>query len=109
MHRANGVLLARGSAPDRWKDAQHGFNTDYGVVRCFAFSLLKSAWLILDLRQEHFVKALESFPSNSNALFLLGMGALEMGFLENAVELMNKSLLLDPDFRAPYVPLGSDR
>ncbi|CAE7682193.1 unnamed protein product [Symbiodinium sp. CCMP2456] len=77
VHRANGVLLARGSAPDRWKDAQ-----------------------------EHFVKALESFPSNSNALFLLGMGALEMGFLESAVELMNKSLLLDPDFRAPYVNLG---
>ncbi|CAE7399578.1 unnamed protein product [Symbiodinium pilosum] len=77
VHRAHGVLLARGSAPDRWRDAQ-----------------------------EHFAKALDSFPSNSNALFLLGMAALEMGLLESAVELMNKSLLLDPDFRAPYVNLG---
>ena len=60
------------------------------------------------LRQEHFVQALDSFPSNSNALFLLGMAALEMGLLESAVELMNKSLLLDPDFRAPYVQLGKE-
>ena len=62
-----------------------------------------------DLRQKDFVNALDAFPSNSNALFLLGMAELEMGLLEGAVELMNKSLLLDPDFRAPYVPPARKR
>jgi len=77
VHRAHGVILARGVTQDRWKDAH-----------------------------VYFGKALDAFPSNSNALFLLGMCALEMGLLEKAVDWMNKSLLLDPDFRAPYVNLG---
>jgi len=77
VHRAHGVLIARGSGSERWKDAH-----------------------------EHFRRAVEAHPSNSNALFQLGLCALELGPLEDAVELMNKSLLLDSDFRAPYVNLG---
>ena len=45
------------------------------------------------LRHEHFRRAVEAHPSNSNALFQLGLCALELGPLEDAVELMNKSCL----------------
>ncbi|CAJ1452628.1 unnamed protein product [Effrenium voratum] len=55
---------------------------------------------------EHFDKAIEVYPTNSNALSLLGICALELGQLQRALILMNKSLLLDSDFRAPYVNLG---
>lgn len=77
VHRAHGVLIARGSGSERWKEARG-----------------------------HFQRAVDAHPSNSNALFQLGMCALELGPLEMAIELMNKSLLLDSDFRAPYVNLG---
>ncbi|CAJ1436830.1 unnamed protein product [Effrenium voratum] len=77
VHRAHGVLIARGPGADRWK-----------------------------LAQEHFDKAIEVYPTNSNALSLLGICALELGQLQRALILMNKSLLLDSDFRAPYVNLG---
>lgn len=77
LHRAHGVLIARGNGPERWKEAR-----------------------------EHFRRAVDAHPANSNALFQLGMCALELGPLDTAIELMNKSLLLDSDFRAPYVNLG---
>jgi len=56
--------------------------------------------------EEHFQKSVEVLPRNANALFWLGMAALEDGRLDEAVDLMNRSLLLDPDFKGPYVNLG---
>ncbi|CAK9103729.1 unnamed protein product [Durusdinium trenchii] len=87
LHRAHGVLIARGNGPERWKEAKLGAESAAG-------------------RREHFRRAVDAHPANSNALFQLGMCALELGPLDTAIELMNKSLLLDSDFRAPYVNLG---
>ncbi|OLP77050.1 hypothetical protein AK812_SmicGene42941 [Symbiodinium microadriaticum] len=77
LSRCHGVLEARSANKDRWEGAKR-----------------------------HFVKSLKHSPSNANALYLLGMCALELGKPQEAVSLMTKSLLLDPDFRAPYVCLG---
>mmetsp|Transcript_1234 Transcript_1234/g.3169 ORF Transcript_1234/g.3169 Transcript_1234/m.3169 type:complete len:862 (-) Transcript_1234:17-2602(-) len=76
--RCHGVLEARSDAKDRWDSAKR-----------------------------HFLKALKCSPANANALYLLGMASLELGKPAEAVTFMNKSLLLDPDFRAPYVNLGA--
>jgi hypothetical protein len=46
---------------------------------------------LLRPRRGHFQRAVDAHPSNSNALFQLGMCALELGPLEMAIELMNKS------------------
>ncbi|CAK9048425.1 unnamed protein product [Durusdinium trenchii] len=75
--RCHGILEARSDARDRWLSAKR-----------------------------HFLKSLKYLESNANSLYLLGMAALELGKPGDAVTLMNKSLFLDPDFKAPYVNLG---
>jgi len=80
IKRARGILLAKeieSNAAERWDSA---------------LPLLKTS--------------LKSFPTNANTLYLLGMASLDKGQPEEAVDLLNRSLLLDPDFRAPYVNLG---
>lgn len=56
--------------------------------------------------ESHFRESLQLQPTNSNALFFLGMVALQMGKPEDAVKFLRRSLLLDPDFRAGYVNLA---
>mmetsp|Transcript_8717 Transcript_8717/g.27331 ORF Transcript_8717/g.27331 Transcript_8717/m.27331 type:complete len:592 (+) Transcript_8717:176-1951(+) len=55
---------------------------------------------------DHLRNAVRLLPTNANALYLLGMAALDQGRIEEARDLLNRSLLLDPDHRAPYVNLG---
>lgn len=84
-------------------------------------SFLNRAWGIITIRtsgvhacsrdqwqeaETFFRKAVACVPTNANALFWLGMAALELGKLDEAIEKMNRSLLLDPDFKGPYVNLG---
>lgn len=54
----------------------------------------------------HLQRSLVMFPTNANSLHLLGMAALFAGKPAEAADLLNRSLLLDPDGRAPYVNLG---
>jgi len=55
-----------------------------------------------------FKRSLELNPLNSTTLYLLGMTCLEEQGQDDqqAVNLMARSLLLDPDFKGPYVNLG---
>uniref|UniRef100_A0A7S4VIS4 Uncharacterized protein n=1 Tax=Alexandrium monilatum TaxID=311494 RepID=A0A7S4VIS4_9DINO len=56
-----------------------------------------------------FKRSLHSMPANSTARFLLGMCLMESGSqgdLQAAVARMEESLLLDPDFKAPYADIG---
>lgn len=54
-----------------------------------------------------FKRSLLHMPSNSTALYLMGMACLELEEPKQAVDWMWKALLLDPDFKAPYVNLGA--
>ncbi|CAJ1372911.1 unnamed protein product [Effrenium voratum] len=81
--------------------------TESFIARCYgvleARSDAKDRW---DTAKRHFQKSLKHLQSNANTLYLLGMAALELGKCGDAVSFMSRSLLLDPDFRAPYVNLG---
>mmetsp|Transcript_2702 Transcript_2702/g.9082 ORF Transcript_2702/g.9082 Transcript_2702/m.9082 type:complete len:1072 (-) Transcript_2702:252-3467(-) len=57
--------------------------------------------------QVHFQKSIENQPANASSLYLLGMAHLEQGQTLLAVEFMRKAMVLDLDFRAPYVNLGA--
>jgi len=53
-----------------------------------------------------FLESQRCLPWNATTLYLLGMCALEAERPDEAVQLFERSLLLDLDFRAPYVCLG---
>jgi len=55
---------------------------------------------------ESFSTSLDFMPSNATSWYLKGMALLELDRVEEAIESMKKSLLLDLDFKAPYVNLG---
>lgn len=59
-----------------------------------------------DNPRQYFKKSLQLLPMNSNALYLMGQAFLDTCQLTQAVEFMTKSMLLDPDFRGPYINLG---
>jgi len=50
-----------------------------------------------------FKKSLETMPTNATTIYFLGMYQLETGKPELALDDIDRSLLLDPDFKAPYV------
>lgn len=77
IERGYGVVEAKTGSTDRWQQAR-----------------------------PKFVRSLALHPMNANSLFLLGMATLESGNLPEALDILNKSVLLDPDFKAPYVNLG---
>lgn len=54
-----------------------------------------------------FLKAVSTLPTSANARFWLGMAGLELSKLEEALKYLNHSLVLDPDFKGPYVNLGA--
>lgn len=56
--------------------------------------------------QPYFAKSLEQMPTNASGRNLLGTCLLEEGSALHAARLFEESILLDPDFRAPYVNLG---
>lgn len=56
--------------------------------------------------KQNFQSSVDWMPTNASSLYLLGRSCLELGELEKAVDFMNKSMLLDPDFKAPYIYLG---
>jgi len=56
--------------------------------------------------EQFFNSALEFFPTNANALYLQGQLHIQDMRIEQGLQFLNRSLLLDPDFKAPYVWLG---
>jgi len=56
--------------------------------------------------QPYLERSLQSNPCNANALFWLGMAMLESDRLDDAIRYMYRSLVLDADFKGPYVNLG---
>lgn len=64
---------------------------------------LYGQWPMADI---HFRKSLAAMPTNASTRYLQGMSCLEQGDGGRAVELMEKALLLDPDFKAPYINIG---
>lgn len=56
--------------------------------------------------QAHFQKSIECLPANASSLYLQGQAHLERGETKLAVDLMRRAMILDLDFRAPYVNLG---
>ena len=77
---------------NKWISPFFGILGMFGLVSLVAFHI-SVGFSLHCLRREHFRRAVEAHPSNSNALFQLGLCALELGPLEDAVELMNKSCL----------------
>mmetsp|Transcript_81639 Transcript_81639/g.141410 ORF Transcript_81639/g.141410 Transcript_81639/m.141410 type:complete len:457 (+) Transcript_81639:892-2262(+) len=59
-----------------------------------------------DLAAQRFEHSVEQHPANATSLYLIGMCALEKGETVKAESYFHKSLLLDLDFKAPYVNLG---
>mmetsp|Transcript_55733 Transcript_55733/g.172941 ORF Transcript_55733/g.172941 Transcript_55733/m.172941 type:complete len:501 (+) Transcript_55733:232-1734(+) len=59
--------------------------------------------------QVHLQRSLKHHPFNASSMYLLGMIKMEdwEPDLEQAVLLMARSIVLDPDFRGPYVNLGA--
>lgn len=53
-----------------------------------------------------FESSLQKLPTNSNTLFFLGYTMLQEERPNEAVVCLNKSLLLDPDYKAGYVNLA---
>lgn len=58
---------------------------------------------------DYFRRSLEDMPANATSLYLLGMHYLEVGSAKAAIEVMEESLFLDPDFKAPYVNIACAR
>mmetsp|Transcript_26575 Transcript_26575/g.76284 ORF Transcript_26575/g.76284 Transcript_26575/m.76284 type:complete len:1065 (+) Transcript_26575:182-3376(+) len=56
--------------------------------------------------QAHFQRSIESLPANASSVYLQGQAYLELGQTELAVDFMRRAMILDLDFRAPYVNLG---
>mmetsp|Transcript_94691 Transcript_94691/g.276916 ORF Transcript_94691/g.276916 Transcript_94691/m.276916 type:complete len:947 (-) Transcript_94691:62-2902(-) len=86
-----------------------------GLARCSAESFLNRGYGILEAltppykwaaAREFFQKSVELLPANAASLYLLGMADLELGNVAEAAAAMERSLLLDLDFKAPYVNLG---
>ena len=72
-------------------------------IKPFGQGAGKECW---EMAHPHFQRSISSQP-NANALFWFGMYWLNSGRqLDAAIALMRKSLLLDPDFKGPYVNLG---
>jgi len=57
--------------------------------------------------QSWFVRSIESMPTQATSLYLLGMAALKLNDTDRACDLLSKSLLLDPDYKATHVNLGA--
>eukprot|EP00413_Alexandrium_margalefii_P016579 CAMPEP_0204543970 /NCGR_PEP_ID=MMETSP0661-20131031/20167_1 /ASSEMBLY_ACC=CAM_ASM_000606 /TAXON_ID=109239 /ORGANISM="Alexandrium margalefi, Strain AMGDE01CS-322" /LENGTH=470 /DNA_ID=CAMNT_0051550709 /DNA_START=1 /DNA_END=1409 /DNA_ORIENTATION=+ len=86
-----------------------------GPARCSAESFLNRGYGILEAltppykwsdARDFFRRSVELLPTNAAALYLLGMSELELGNAKEAASIMERSLVLDLDFKAPYVNLG---
>lgn len=104
LHEAEQVNKAAADSPS--KKCVESF-----IARCWGICEIKPRggqanpkhW---DLAHPHFDYSVLMQPVNANALFWFGMSLLVSGKLDKAIEFMNKSLILDPDFKGPYVNLG---
>merc|ERR1712083_619504 len=54
----------------------------------------------------HLHQSIKCLPWNATSLYLVGMAALEQGNPQEAVDFMTKSVMLDLDYKVPYVNLG---
>jgi len=86
-----------------------------GLAKSFTQSYVERGFGVFDAMQPpglweeaavRIRKSIEWHPANATATYLLGMCMLELDQPEEAVDLFHRSLLLDLDFKAPYVNLG---
>mmetsp|Transcript_35423 Transcript_35423/g.82269 ORF Transcript_35423/g.82269 Transcript_35423/m.82269 type:complete len:1087 (+) Transcript_35423:154-3414(+) len=96
---ASQVVVKAPEGPAK-RSAESFVNRGYGILEAMTPPYKWSA------AREYFEESVRQLPSNAAALYQLGMAELELGKTEEAVILMEKSLLLDLDFKAPYVNLG---
>jgi len=97
-------LLNKANASENSESVMSYIDRSYGVIEARTGG--GERWRRAEAR---FQKALEWQPTNANALYLLGMAALNdatVGSSERAVDFFSRSLLFDPDFRASYVNLA---
>lgn len=80
--------------------AESFLNRGYGVLEALTPPY---KWSVA---REFFQKSVDLLPANAASLYLLGMADLELGNNAEAAGTMERSLLLDLDFKAPYVNLG---
>eukprot|EP00411_Alexandrium_monilatum_P026100 CAMPEP_0175333672 /NCGR_PEP_ID=MMETSP0095-20121207/2401_1 /TAXON_ID=311494 /ORGANISM="Alexandrium monilatum, Strain CCMP3105" /LENGTH=937 /DNA_ID=CAMNT_0016630973 /DNA_START=53 /DNA_END=2866 /DNA_ORIENTATION=+ len=96
---ASSVVLKASEGPAKCS-AESFLNRGYGIVEALTPPYKWSA------ARDFFRKSVELLPANAASLYLLGMAELELGNVTEAATIMEKSLLLDLDFKAPYVNLG---
>lgn len=90
--------------PSRAKSGIESFiSRGNGILEAKTLAVKAANWATA---QKHFQTSIRHLPTNASTLFLLGMALMERGKTADAVEVLSKSLLLDPDFKAPYVNLG---
>lgn len=96
---AASVVTQAGDGPVK-RSAESFLNRGYGILEAQTPPFKWAA------AREYFAESVEMLPTNAASLYLLGMAELELGKTEEAANLMCKSLILDLDFKAPYVNLG---
>merc|ERR550525_1276916 len=70
------------------------------------YHLLQARLSNLQDGEQYLNTSYQHMPTNANALMLMGIRSQQEGNPEEAVKWLTRSLLLDPDFKAPYVYLG---
>jgi len=78
----------------------------YGVFEALQAPGHGSEAMRWEAAMERFAASILKLPSNATAWYLKGMALLELGKPAQAIEPMQRALLLDLDFKAPYVNLG---
>jgi len=96
---ASSVLVKAPEGPAK-RSAESFLNRGYGILEAMTPPYKWAS------ARDYFTESVQQLPANATSLYLLGMAELELGNTAEAVTLMEKSLLLDLDFKAPYVNLG---
>jgi len=96
---ASSIIVKAEDGPVK-RSAESFLNRGYGVLEAMTPPYKWPA------ARDYFAESVAQLPTNAAALYLLGMAELELGNSTPAKQLMERSLLLDLDFKAPYVNLG---
>lgn len=67
------------------------------------YEAMHSRWKVAEAS---LLRSLEVMPANATTRFLLGMAKLDGGNTRAAITSFEEALVLDPDFKAPYMNLG---
>eukprot|EP00747_Dinoflagellata_sp_TGD_P085259 gnl/TRDRNA2_/TRDRNA2_162823_c0_seq1.p1 gnl/TRDRNA2_/TRDRNA2_162823_c0~~gnl/TRDRNA2_/TRDRNA2_162823_c0_seq1.p1 ORF type:complete len:904 (-),score=152.34 gnl/TRDRNA2_/TRDRNA2_162823_c0_seq1:152-2863(-) len=86
-----------------------------GIAKKCVMSFLARGWGVVEANtppskwaaaKDKFHESISLAPWNATSLYLLGMSLLEIGDPENASEALYRAMLLDLDFKAPYIALS---